>query len=88
MTMPSPATLNQVGLIFGILGAVLLAFSNKVGVISKGGSTIFTGLDPMDPPEENLRRVQSSHWRNRYFTPVGWGLLAASFLVQFIATWG
>lgn len=86
--MPSPATLNQIGLVLGFVGAVLLAFSNKVGVISKGGSTIFTGLDPMDPAEDNLRRVRSSHWRNRYFTPIGWAMLAASFLAQLVATWG
>ena len=84
--MPSPATLTQIGLVFGLIGAVLLACSNKVGVISKGGAVIFNGLDPMAPSESNLKRVLSSHWRNRYFTPTGWGMLAVSFLLQFIAT--
>lgn len=84
--MPSSATLNQIGLILGFVGAIVLAFSGKVGVISKGGSAIFTSLDPMDPAEENLRRVRSSHWRNRYFTPIGWATLAASFLTQLVAT--
>ncbi len=87
MCMPSPVVLNQVGLVIGFIGAALLAFSNKVGVISKGGSVIFTGLDPMDPAEDNVKRVKSSHWRNRYFTLVGWGMLAVSFLMQFVATW-
>lgn len=85
--MLSPVTLNQAGLIIGFAGAVLLAFSNKVGVISKGGAVIFTGLDPMDPSEDNLKRVKASHWRNRYFTPAGWCMLALSFLIQLAATW-
>lgn len=78
--------LNQVGLALGFLGAVLLAFSSKVGVLSKGGSIVFTGLDPMDPSELNARKVKSSHWRNRVFTPVGWGMLALAFFLQLAAT--
>jgi hypothetical protein len=85
MCIVTPVVLNQVGLGIGFLGSILLAFSAKVGVISKGGSVIFNGLDPMDPAEENLKRVHSSHWLNRYFTPVGWAMLAASFFLQFIA---
>ena len=77
---------NQIGLLLGFVGALLLWFSPRVGVISKGGSVIFTGLDPMDPSELNLKRVRSSHWRNRYFTPIGWGMVVSSFLLQFIAT--
>ena len=84
----SPSLLNQIGLVFGLVGAILLACAGKVGVISKGGFTEFTGLDPMDPAEDNLRRVRSSHWRHRYFTPTGWTLLAISFLAQFVATLG
>lgn len=87
MCMPLPVVLNRVGLIVGFIGAVLLAFSNKVGVRSKGGTVIFTGLDPMKPAEDNVKRVKSSHWRNRYFTPMGWCMLAASFLMQLAATW-
>jgi hypothetical protein len=85
--MPTPTLhfLNQLGLVSGFIGAVLLAFSAKVGVISKDGSIIFTGLDPMDPSESNVRRVRASHWRNRWLTPVDWYLLALSFLLQFIA---
>ena len=40
--------LNQFGLITGFVGTVLLAYSAKVGVVSKSGSVIFTGLDPLD----------------------------------------
>jgi hypothetical protein len=84
--MPSPEILTQVGLALGFIGVVLLACSNKIGVISKGGSTIFTGLDPMEPAEKNLKRVRASHWRNRYLMPLGWVLVAASFLLQFVAS--
>ena len=87
MCIFSPMLFNQIALVTGFVGAVLLAFSNTFGVISKGGSVIFSGLDPMDPAEDNERRVKSSHWRNRWFTPIGWGMLAVSFLMQFIATW-
>ena len=84
--MLSAACLNQSGLVLGFLGAVLLAFSSKIGVISKGGTIVFSGLDPMDPVEMNLRVVQNSHWRHRYFTPIGWVMLAVSFLAQLVAT--
>ena len=84
--MISPVLLNQFGLVSGLVGAILLAFSAKVGVISKSGSIIFTGLDPMDPSEQNIQRVRSSHWRNYYFTRIGWLLVIASFLAQFVAT--
>lgn len=79
--------LNQIALVLGFVGAILLAFSARVGVISKDGSVIFTGLDPMEPAERNVKRVRASHWRNRFFTPVGWFMLAASFLLQLAATW-
>jgi len=82
----SSAHLNQIGLVIGFLGSILLALSGKVGVISKEGSIIFTGLDPMDTAEDNIKRVRQSHWRNRIFTPVGWGMLAMSFFLQLIAT--
>lgn len=82
----SAVVLNQIALVAGFIGAIFLAFSAKVGVISKNGNIIFNGLDPMEPGELNARRVKSSHWRNKYFTPIGWFLLAASFAVQLWAT--
>jgi len=88
MSEPTLDLLNQAGLAIGFIGSVLLAFSAKIGVISKDGSMIFTGLDPMDPAETNIIRVRSSHWRNRVFTPVGWIMLALSFLLQLGATLG
>ena len=87
MQMLSPTLLNQAGLILGFAAAILLAFSSKVGVISKGGSIIFEGLDPMDPSEDNLKRVLSSHWRNRYFTPLGWGMLDVPPILSSAAIW-
>jgi len=86
--MLSLPLLNQTGLVIGFLGSILLAFSAKVGVISKNGSVIFDGLDPMDPAADNVKRVRSSHLRNRVLTPVGWIMLATSFFLQFIATLG
>ena len=80
--------LNQIGLVLGFLGAVLLGFSSPVGTISKDGTVIFTGLDPMDSFELNAKRVHSSHWRNRIFTPLGWGAITISFLLQYLATLG
>ena len=62
-----------------------MAFSAKVGVISKNG-VIFTGLDPMESSELNEKKVRSSHWRNRVFAPVGWAMLALAFLLQFAST--
>jgi hypothetical protein len=78
--------LNQCGLVVGFIGAILLALSAKVGVLSRDGSIIFTGLDPMAPVEANAKRVQSSHWRHRFLTPIGWLMLASSFALQFAAT--
>lgn len=86
MNICDPELLNQVALTIGFLGSIILACSNKVGVISKDGVVIFTGLDPMSPAEENLKRVKSSHWRNRYLTPIGWIMLAGSFFFQLMAT--
>jgi hypothetical protein len=77
---------NQVGLALGFVGAILLANSAKLGVISSNGNIIFTGLDPMAPADKNEKRVLRSHWRNRYIMPIGWGLLSLSFLLQFTAT--
>lgn len=80
--------ISQSGLVIGFLGSVLLAFSAKVGVISKNGKeirVIFNGLDPMVPSEINTQIVLSSHWRNRLFTPIGWIMLSLSFLLQFLA---
>ena len=78
--------LNQLGLVLGFIGSVMLAFSTKVGVIGKGGSVIFTGLDPMDTQEENLMKVKASHWRHRFLAPIGWAMLAIAFLLQLAAT--
>ena len=86
MSWLSAAHLNQLGLACGIVAAILLALATKIGVVSKDGTTYFTGLDPMESAEKNFARVRASHWRNRYFTPAGWSLLAISFLTQFIAT--
>lgn len=80
--------LNQIGLVFGFVGSILLAISTRVGVISRGGSIIFDGLDPMAPSEDNARRVLRSHWRAKYFGPTGWSMLVASFLLQYLATMG
>ena len=78
--------LNQIGLIFGLVGAVLLAFSGKIGVVGKDGAIIFTGLDPMNSSEQNAKTVISSHKRHRIFTPLGWAMIAGAFLLQFLAT--
>jgi len=78
--------LNQVGLLCGIMGSILLAFSAKVGVISKSGQIIFSGLDPSDSTANNKNKVLSSHWKNKVLTPIGWGLIALAFMLQFIAT--
>lgn len=78
----SATLLNQIALVAGFIAAGLLAFSAKVGVISNDGSIIFDGLDPMDRSELNVKRVKSSHRRNKYFTPIGWFLLTASFALQ------
>ena len=78
--------LNQIGLVLGFVSAVLLWFSSPVGTISKDGTLIFVGLDPLELPERNAQRVRTSHWRNRNFTPFGWGTLAVSFLLQLLAT--
>ena len=86
MELPNAGTLNQIGLLFGILGAFLLVFSSKTGVISKDGNIIFDGLDPMDSPDLNVKRVIRSHWRNKYFTPIGLVSLFLSFFLQLAAT--
>ena len=78
--------LSQLGLILGIAGSVVLAFSTKVGTVSKDGQIIFNGLDPIRPTEENKKKVERSHKLNRYFTPIGWFLLATAFGLQFAAT--
>ncbi len=86
MFLLTPTFISQTGLIIGFFGSVLLAFSAKVGVISKNGTSvtvILDGLDPMISPEINTKRVLASHWRNRVFTPIGWAMLSISFLLQF-----
>lgn len=86
MQLPSPVTLDRIGLILGLFGAIVLACSSRIGIISKNGSVIFNGLDPMEPADKNVRHVRWSYWRNRYFTRIGWGLFAISFVTQFLAT--
>ena len=78
--------INQIGLVLGLIATILLAFSTRVGVISRNGNIIFGGLDPMAPPDENEHRVVSSHRRSRLLQPVGWSLFAVSFALQFTAT--
>ncbi|NOS94020.1 MAG: hypothetical protein HOP30_19045 [Cyclobacteriaceae bacterium] len=80
------ALLNQLGLIIGLIGSIMLAFSGITGVISKNGSIIFTGLDPMESSDTNERKVRKTHRRNKIYTPIGWFMIAISFLLQFIAT--
>lgn len=86
MNADTTTLFNQVGLFLGLIGSVLLGFSSRVGVISKGGGVSFEGLDPMDSVEQNEKRVRRSHWRNRYLAPAGWCMLVGSFLLQFLAT--
>ena len=78
--------LNQLGLILGFLSALVLLAANKVGVVSKDGSLIFSGLDPMDDVDDNIKRVRDSHRRYRVLRPLGLILLALSFVIQFFAT--
>ena len=85
-TFLSLTHINQIGLVLGFLGSIILAFSGKVGVISKNGAIVFTGLDSINSAEANIRHVKQSHWRNRLFTPVGWVLISVSFLLQLFAT--
>jgi len=86
MVFATPETLNQFGLICGFVGSILLALSTKVGIISKDGSIISSGLDPMDSVSKNMAKVYTSHSRHRYLQPIGWTLLALAFGLQFIAT--
>jgi len=86
MQLLSPVALDRIGLILGFFGAILLACSSRIGVISKNGSVIFNGLDPMESADKNVRCVRWSYWRNRYFTRIGWGMFAISFITQFLAT--
>ena len=84
------ANLSQIGLVLGFAGAILLAFSQAVGNIYKykDGSEVidFGDQDPLAKPELKIKRVRSSHWRKRYFTPLGWGMLVVSFFLQLLAT--
>jgi hypothetical protein len=88
MYILTPERLNQAGLVLGFLGAILLSCAAKVGVVSRDGTVIFDGMDPMESSEVNRKRVRRSHWRNRWFTPIGWGLVAISFAAQYLATLG
>lgn len=75
--------MNQIGLACGFLGVILLAFSAKHGVIDSDGTIHFDGLPKK---ESSLKRVQRSHWRNKYLTPPGWILLTVAFALQLAAT--
>lgn len=78
--------INQIGLVFGLLAAIVLAFATKVGVISRNGTIVFSGLDPLVPAKDNEYRVASSHKRYCYLQPIGWSFFAVSFVLQFTAT--
>ncbi len=86
MSYFSQIVLNQIGLVLGFVGSILLSFSNKVGVVTKDGRVRFEGLDDMDSVDKNLGIVERSHWRNRVFTPVGWVMIVLSFFIQLVAT--
>lgn len=88
MFLLTPIIISQTALILSFLGSVLLAFSAKVGVISKNGKEvrlIFNDLDPMISHEINAKRFLLSHWRNRLFIPIGWAMISLFFLLQFSA---
>lgn len=78
--------LAQTGLVLGFIGAILLFFSEKKGVIMPDGRMRFDGLSDLAPVDKNKKIVQRSYWRNKWFTPIGWCLLSLSFLLQFIST--
>jgi len=84
--MISPVEINQIALVFGAIASICLAMSNSVGVLSKSGNAIFYGLDPMEDPEINTKKVIFSHKRKRILAPVGWLLFFLSFALQFWAT--
>ena len=84
--MVSAKCLIQSGLVCGFVGSVLLFYSTKVGVMMPDGRMRFEGLDDLAPVEENKSKVRSSHWRNKWFTPIGWLLIIAAFSLQFIST--
>lgn len=86
MILETQNLVNQIGLVFGAAASVCLAFSTKIGTISKSGDVIFDGLDPMTDPEINLGLVRRSHTRKKYLSPIGWLLFTASFLLQLAAT--
>ncbi len=86
MSCISQTMLNQIGLVLGFFGSILLSFSYKVGMITEDGRVKMDGLDDMDSIEKNVIIVQNSHRRNRHFTPIGWGMICVSFFIQFIAT--
>ena len=78
--------LSQTGMVLGFLGSITLAFSVKIGVLGSNGTIIFTGLDPMEPAENNAAKVKAAHRRNRVCAPAGWSMLSLAFLFQFTAT--
>lgn len=91
MNMGIPTILNQVALGLGFASAILLWLSPAVGGIYKGKdgsiSINYGEQDPNAPTELKRKRVCSSHWRKRWFTPWGWGMLALSFLLQILVPW-
>lgn len=76
----------RIGLTFGMVGAVLLGTSQRIGVKTKSGGYIYFNLDPMNESEENKKKVDGSHFRAKHFQPIGWILLIASFGFQLAAT--
>lgn len=77
--------LSQFGLLFGFVASILLFFSQKVGTIMADDRIRYDGLDDLAPADEKKRKVRSSHWRNKWFTPIGWILLSLAFLLQLIS---
>ena len=77
--------LNQSALLLGFFDSILLYFSNKVGTIMYDGRVRFDNLDDLAPAAENKQRVLNSHWRHKWFTPIGWICLSLAFLLQLVS---
>lgn len=80
------ASVVRFGLAFGMAGVLLLATSQRVGIKTKTGGYIYFNLDPTNNSEENKKKVDRSHCRAKYFQPIGWIFLFASFALQLAAT--
>lgn len=86
--MALSTTVNQLGLICGFASAVIFWRAKPVGVVDKDGkASRADGLDYYADPEATTNLIENSHARSRYLNPLGWKLLALSFLLQFISGW-